>query len=386
MPNPSLAVLLPGLGAISTTLIAGVFLARRGLAEPLGALTQALELEELASLQDLEFVGWDIFEEDALQAARTAGVLSAAHLDAVADELSAVKPLPALFRKEYVPTLDGTHRITGNLLQCADQIRADIRQAKSRAGRAVMILANSTELQPRLGTVHQSEAAFLEGLEQDHPDISPSMIYAWAAAREGVPVANCTPNVAAEIPAIAGSIPTAGKDLKTGQTLIGSALAPMFAHRRLAVDGWFSTNLLGNRDGFVLNDPGAFAAKRTTKSAAIEQILEDPALFGDMQRGIAIHYHRPHGDRKEGWDAIDFRGWLGYPMHIRINLMARDSILAAPLMLDLALLLDLAARRGREGAQPWLGAYFKHPLGTGRPVHDFHLQQAALRAQIDAWR
>lgn len=407
-PAGKLAVLLPGLGAVATTTMAGVFLARRGIAAPVGSLTQLATIRlgkrtegrtprikdflPLAGLDQLTFGGWDLFPDDAHAAARHAGVLDAPHLDAVREELELVKPRKAVFYPEYVRRLHGTHVKTGaDKAEMVEQIRADIRDIlrQEQADRAVAVWCGSTEIFVSPGEVHQSIAAFEAGLQKSDPGITNSQIYAWACIKENVPFANGAPNLTVDFPAAEElarlhRVPIAGKDFKTGQTMMKTVVAPALKARMLGIAGWFSTNILGNRDGEVLDDPGSFRAKEVSKLGALERILEPlvhPELYGKLFHKVRIEYYPPRGDAKEGWDNIDIFGWLGYPMQIKIDFLCRDSILAAPIVLDLALLMDLAARAGLHGTQEWLSFYFKAPMTAAAvyPEHDLFIQSMKLK-------
>jgi myo-inositol-1-phosphate synthase len=403
-----LGVLLPGLGAVSTTLIAGVELTKKGLARPIGSLTQlgtirlgkrtdnrtplVRELVPLASLDDLVFGAWDIFPDTCYQSARKAGVLDPAQLEHVRSELEAIAPWPAAFDPAYVKRLSGPHVKTGaSKLALAEQIMADIDRFRQRSGarRLVMVWCGSTESFLRAEDVHQSLAAFEAGLRANHPAIAPSMLYAYAALQLGVPFANGAPNLTVDIPALvelaaARGAPICGKDFKTGQTLMKTIIAPGLKARMLGLKGWFSTNILGNRDGEVLDEPSAFRTKEESKLSVLDVILREdlhPELYRDYVHRVSIHYYPPRGDNKEGWDNIDVFGWLGYPMQIKINFLCRDSILAAPLVLDLALFLDLAQRAGMHGVQEWLSFYFKSPQTAPGlyPEHDLFIQLMKLK-------
>ncbi|MGK4000258.1 inositol-3-phosphate synthase [Sorangium sp. So ce1024] len=407
-PQGKLAVLLPGLGAVSTTTIAGVMLARRGVAAPVGALSQLgtirlgkrtddrtpqiKDFVPLASLDDLEFGGWDIFPEDAYEAAVEAKVLEAAHLDAVREELSGVTPMRAVFYPDYVRRLHGPHVKTGrSKADMVEQVRDDIRGfVRSRgADRAVAVWCGSTEIFIAPSEVHQSVAAFEAGLLSNHPGISNSQIYAWACIKEGVPFANGAPNLTVDFPAAwelarDHGVPIAGKDFKTGQTLMKTVIAPALKARMLGISGWFSTNILGNRDGVVLDDPDSFKTKEASKLSVLEQILQPglyKELYSKLYHKVRIEHYPPRGDAKEGWDNIDLFGWLGYPMQMKVNFLCRDSILAAPIVLDLALFLDLASRAGFSGTQEWLSFYFKSPMTAPElyPEHDLFIQSMKLK-------
>jgi myo-inositol-1-phosphate synthase len=403
-----LGVLLVGLGAVSTTFIAGVHAIRRGIAPPIGSLTQMgtvrlgkrtegrspkiQDLVPLARLDDLVFGGWDVFDEDCYRAACTAGVLEASLLDKVRPELEAVKPWPAVFDQRYVKRLNGPNVKKGrNKRELADQVVDDIRRFKAEHGldRLVMIWCGSTEVFLTEAPSHATLAALERGLEENDPAIPSSMVYAYAAIKEGIPYANAAPNLTADIPAmleLAASTrtPVAGKDLKTGQTLIKTIIAPGLKARLLGVEGWYSTNILGNRDGEVLDDPESFKTKEESKKSVLDYILQPhlyPELYGDLCHVVRINYYPPRGDNKEGWDNIDLVGWLGYPMQLKINFLCRDSILAAPIVLDLVLFLDLARRAGMSGIQEWLSFYFKSPMHAKGlyPEHDLFIQLMKLK-------
>jgi len=401
-------ILLVGLGAVSTTTIAGVMAIRKGLAKPIGALTQMgtvrlgkrtegrapaiKDFVPLPGLDNLVFGGWDIFEDNCYEAARTAGVLDTATLDQIKDELSAVVPMPAVFDRQYVKRLDGPNLKKGrNKKDLAEQLVDDMRRFKSahQLDRLVMVWCGSTEIFMQPTAAHQSMAAFEKALEASDPSIPSSMIYAYAAIREGIPYANAAPNLSADIPALlelaqdSGS-PVAGKDLKTGQTLMKTMIAPGLKARLLGVQGWYSTNILGNRDGEVLDDPESFKTKEESKKSVLDYILQPslyPDLYSDIHHVVRINYYPPRGDNKEGWDNIDLVGWLGYPMQLKINFLCRDSILAAPIVLDVALFLDLAKRAGLSGIQEWLSFYFKSPMHAPElyPEHDLFIQLMKLK-------
>jgi myo-inositol-1-phosphate synthase len=403
-----LGVLLVGLGAVSTTFIAGVHAVRKGIALPIGSLTQMgtirlgkrtegrspmiRDFVPLAALDQLEFGAWDIFEEDCYQAARTAGVLEADLLERVKPELESIAPWPAVFDRRYVKRLDGPNVKKGaNKRDLAEQVRADIQKFKSthRLDRLVMIWCGSTEVYMTESEVHASLASFERGLEQNDPSIPSSMVYAYAALKEGIPYANAAPNLTADIPAMLElasktGAPVAGKDLKTGQTLIKTIVAPGLKARLIGVSGWYSTNILGNRDGEVLDDPESFKTKEESKKSVLDYILQPtlyPDLYARLCHVVRINYYPPRGDNKEGWDNIDLVGWLGYPMQLKINFLCRDSILAAPIVLDLALFLDLAKRSGSAGIQEWLSFYFKSPMHAAGlyPEHDLFIQMMKLK-------
>jgi myo-inositol-1-phosphate synthase len=403
-----LGILLVGLGAVSTTFIAGVLAIRKGLAAPIGSLTQMgtirlgkrtegrspriADLFPLANLDDVVFGGWDIFTENTYDAAKTAGVLEPALLEQIRSELEAIKPWPAVFDQRYVKRLDGPNVKKGkNKKDLAEQVVADIRKFKAdhNLDRMVMVWCGSTEVFLKEGPVHQSMAAFERGLEASDDAIPSSMVYAYAAIREGIPYANAAPNLSGDIPALVElaaqtKSPIAGKDLKTGQTLIKTIIAPGLKARLLGVEGWYSTNILGNRDGEVLDDPESFKTKEESKKSVLDYILQPhlyPELYSDLHHVVRINYYPPRGDNKEGWDNIDLVGWLGYKMQLKVNFLCRDSILAAPIVLDVALFLDLAKRAGISGIQEWLSFYFKSPQHAPAlyPEHDLFIQLMKLK-------
>ena len=396
------------MGAVSTTTIAGVIAVRRGLAKPIGSLTQMgtirlgkrtegrspliKDFVPLASLDDVVFGGWDIFEEDSYEAARTAGVLEPSLLEQVKPEMQAIRPWPAVFDRRYVKRLDGPNVKKGaNKRELAEQLRDDIKRFKAehKLERLVMIWCGSTEIYLTESEAHASVESFEQALEANDPNIPSSMIYAYAAIKEGIPYANAAPNLSADVPALlqlaeqTGS-PVAGKDLKTGQTLIKTIIAPGLKARLLGVEGWYSTNILGNRDGEVLDDPESFKTKEESKKSVLDYILQPnlyPELYEKLCHVVRINYYPPRGDNKEGWDNIDIFGWLGYPMQLKINFLCRDSILAAPIVLDVALMLDLAKRAGMDGIQEWLSFYFKSPMHAPGlyPEHDLFIQMMKLK-------
>jgi len=406
-PDGKLGVLIPGLGAVATTLIAGVHLLNKGLGKPYGSLTQLqrirlgkrtnprfVPIKELVPLADpttLVFGGWDIFPEDAHQTACNAGVLPAEMLAQVRRELESVKPWPGVFEQAYVRNLHGTHvKSAPTKMHLAEAVMRDIEGFMGSHGlrRAVMVWCGSTEVYLEPGPVHQTLEAFEKGLKENAKEIAPSMIYAYAAIASGVPFANGAPNLAADIPALVElankrRVPVAGKDFKTGQTMMKTIIAPGLKARMLGLAGWFSTNILGNRDGEVLADPGSFRSKEVTKGSVLDAILQSelyPELYEKYYHKIRIEYYPPRGDAKEGWDNIDIFGWLGLPMQIKINFLCRDSILAAPIVLDLILFLDLAKRAGLSGIQEWLSFYFKSPMARPdlKPEHDLFIQHLKL--------
>jgi len=407
-PEGKLLVLTPGLGAVATTFIAGVEAVRQGRARPYGSLTQLQtirlgrrsagrnplikEFLPLAELDDLVFGAWDIFPDDAYEAAMRAQVLEERDLKPLEDFLRTIRPMPAAFDRQYVRRLDGPNvKKARTKKELAEMLREDIRRTIEETGatRAVMIWCGSTEVYTRPSDCHRSIEAFEAGLEANDPSITPSQLYAYAAIMEGVPYANGAPNLSADVPALEQlaeekGVPIAGKDFKTGQTMLKTVVAPAFKMRMLGVRGWFSTNILGNRDGEVLDDIDSFRAKEVTKSGVLDTILQPdlyPELYGNLYHKVRINFYPPRGDAKESWDNIDIFGWMGYPMQIKINFLCRDSILAAPIVLDLALFLDLAARAGLKGIQEWLSFYFKSPhVQEGHvPEHDLFIQHIRLK-------
>jgi myo-inositol-1-phosphate synthase len=407
-PRGKLGVLLPGLGAVSTTFIAGVEAIRKGLLPPVGSLTQAgtirlgkrtegrapliRDFVPLASLDSLEFGAWDPIPDSAYDAARRAGVLSNEHLAQVAAFLGGIRPWKAVFDREWVKRLDGPHVKAGaSKMALAEQLMDDIRRFREERGldRLVMIWCGSTEAYRAPGEVHSTLERFERGLAGSDPAIAPSMIYAYAAIKLGIPYANGAPNLSADIGALAElakakGAPVGGKDFKTGQTLMKTIIAPGLKARLLGVSGWYSTNILGNRDGEVLDDPESFRTKELSKLGVLEHILQPrqyPELYGRVHHQVRVDYYPPRGDNKESWDNLDIFGWMGYPMQIKIDFQCRDSILAAPLVLDLALFLDLAARAGMSGVQEWLSFYFKSPMTAPGlyPEHDLFIQLTKLK-------
>jgi myo-inositol-1-phosphate synthase len=399
---------MPGMGAVGTTFMAGVELVRRGESIPVGSLTQLgtirlgkrtegrvpkiKDLVPLAKLDDLVFGAWDVFPDDAYQAAAKAGVLDAKDLTKVQKFLKTIKPMKAAFDQNFVKNLQGTNvKKRKTKYDLAEQIREDIREfkKKNKCDRLVMVWCASTEVFLKAEDVHKDLASFEKAMKENHPAIAPSMLYAWAAIGEGVPFANGAPNLTVDIPALeeyakAKNVPIGGKDFKTGQTLLKTVLAPAFKARMLGLNGWFSTNILGNRDGEVLDDPGSFKTKEESKLGALEYILQPsiyPDLYGKIHHKVRINYYPPRGDNKEGWDNIDIFGWLGYPMQIKVDFLCRDSILAAPIVLDLALFFDLAKRAGMRGIQEWLSFYFKSPMCARElyPEHDLFIQSMKLK-------
>jgi myo-inositol-1-phosphate synthase len=403
-----LGILIPGMGAVTSTFIAGVEAIKKGLGAPIGSLTQLgtirlgkrtegrtpkiKEFVPLSPLECLSFGCWDIFEDNAFEAASRAQVLEKSFLDQLKEPLSAIRPMRAVFDRNYVKKIDGPNVKSGSSkMEQAEALMQDIRdfQRSNNCNRLVMIWCGSTEVFHKPAAVHDNLAAFEEGLRKSDPEIAPSQIYAYSALKLGVPFANGAPNLTSDVPALlqlarTNEVPICGKDFKTGQTYMKTLLAPGFKARLLGVRGWFSTNILGNRDGEVLEDPGSFKTKEETKLSVLEHILQPdlyPELYKDLYHAVRINYYPPRGDAKEGWDNIDIFGWLGYPMQIKINFLCRDSILAAPLVLDLVLFLDLAQRAGMKGIQEWLSFYFKGPMTAPGlyPEHDIFIQLMKLK-------
>lgn len=403
-----LGILLPGMGAVATTMIAGVIAVKKGLSQPIGALTQMGSIRlgkrtenryplikdfvPLAELNDIAFGGWDVYSDNVYDAAMNAKVLESSLLNAIKPELEAIRPMKAVFDKNYIKNLDGEHiKQAATKMELAEAVMNDIENFResNNCSRVVIVWCGSTEKYIEESDVHQTIEAFEEGLRNNDPAISPSMIYAYAAIKLGVPFANGAPNLTCDIPALIQlaketGTPIAGKDFKTGQTLMKTILAPGLHARALGVKGWFSTNILGNRDGLVLDDPDNFKTKEVSKLSVLEDILQpdiNPELYGDIYHKVRINYYPPHGDNKESWDNIDIFGWLGYSMQIKINFLCRDSILAAPIVLDLALFMDLAKRANMNGIQEWLSFYFKSPQTAPglRPEHDIFKQLIKLQ-------
>ncbi|HXR32976.1 MAG TPA: inositol-3-phosphate synthase [Verrucomicrobiae bacterium] len=407
-PRGKLGVLLPGMGAVATTFMAGVELVRTKKALPVGSLTQMATIRlgkrtegrspkikdfvKLARLEDMVFGGWDIFPDSSYEAAAKAGVLDANHLALVKTFLSKIKPMSAAFDQEYVKMLSGKNVKKGKTkYDIALQVKDDIARFKKKHGcsRMVMLWCGSTEVFMKQHEVHATPDSFEAAMKENHPAIAPSMLYAWAAITSGIAYGNGAPNLTVDVPALRQlaqehKVPIAGKDFKTGQTLLKTVLAPAFKARMLGLNGWFSTNILGNRDGEVLEDPGSFKTKEESKLGALDFILQ-PHLYPDLYKKIfhkvRINYYPPRGDNKEGWDNIDIFGWLGYPMQIKVDFLCRDSILAAPIVLDLVLFLDLAQRAGMRGIQEWLSFYFKSPMTAPElyPEHDLFIQLMKLK-------
>ncbi len=407
-PNGKLGILTPGMGAVATTFYAGVEAVRRGHAKPYGSLTQMgtirlgkrtdnrvpliKDFVPLAGLDDLVFGGWDIFEDNAYEAAMHAGVLEPALLAKVQPFLESVKPMKAVFDQNYVKRLSGTWVKNGkSWYDLAEQLKEDILSFKERekCDRLVMVWCASTEIFLKPTKVHRDIESFEKALKARSPEIAPSMVYAYAALSLGIPFANGAPNLTVDVPALVElarekNVPVCGKDFKTGQTLMKTILAPGLKARMIGLNGWYSTNILGNRDGEVLDDPESFKTKEESKLSVLEHILQPqlyPDLYGKFSHVVRINYYPPRGDNKEGWDNIDIFGWLGYPMQIKIDFLCRDSILAAPIVLDLALFTDMAQRAGMRGIQEWLSFYFKSPMHAEGlyPEHDLFIQLMKLK-------
>jgi myo-inositol-1-phosphate synthase len=410
-PRPAtgrLGVLTPGLGAVATTFIAGVESIRRGLSKPIGSLTQMATIRlgkrtdkrspfikdfvPLATPSDLVFGAWDPIPDNALTAARKAGVLEEKHLEPIADFLAGIKPMPAVFDQKYVSRISGSNVKKGKTKRdLAEQLRQDIREfkGKHKVDRMVMVWCASTEIYIKPGPQHATVEQFEKAMDRNDEAIAPSMLYAWASIMEGVPYANGAPNLAVDTPAlqqlsVTRGVPIAGKDFKTGQTWMKTVIAPGLKARMLGLEGWYSTNILGNRDGEVLDDPASFKTKEESKLSVLHTILQPelyPELYNGFSHVVRINYYPPRGDNKEGWDNIDIVGWMGYPMQIKVNFLCRDSILAAPIVLDLALFMDFAQRAGMKGIQEWLSFYFKSPMAAQglQPEHDLFIQQTKLK-------
>ncbi|MFN8574564.1 MAG: inositol-3-phosphate synthase [Gemmatimonadaceae bacterium] len=403
-----LGILTPGLGAVATTFMAGVESIRRGYTAPIGSLTQMATIRlgkrtenrsplirdfvPLADLKDLVFGAWDPIPDDAYVAAKKAGVLEDKHLEPIADFLKGIKPMPAVFDTKYVTRISGVNVKSGKTKRdLAEQLRQDIRDFKARNGldRVVMVWCASTEIFIRPGPQHATIEQFEKAMERNDDAIAPSMLYAWAAIMEGVPYCNGAPNLAVDTPALQQlandrGVPISGKDFKTGQTWMKTVIAPGLKARMLGLAGWYSTNILGNRDGEVLDDPASFKTKEESKLSVLHTILQPdkyPQLYENFSHVVRINYYPPRGDNKEGWDNIDIVGWMGYPMQIKVNFLCRDSILAAPLVLDLALFSDFAQRAGMKGIQEWLSFYYKSPMAAPglQPEHDLFIQQTKLK-------
>ncbi len=403
-----LGVLIPGLGAVATTFIAGVAAARKGLGKPIGSLTQMSTIRlgkrtddhsplikdfvPLAEMDDLVFGGWDIHGENAYETAKRAEVLEPALLEELREDLESVKPMKAVFMREYVRNLEGPHvKEEKNKWELAQALVEDIQSFKKSNGlnRVVMVWCASTETYMQEGDGHKTPADFEKALKENDPCIPPSMIYAYAALKTGVPFANGAPNLTVDIAALRElatiqKVPIAGKDFKTGQTLMKTIIAPGLKARMLGIEGWFSTNILGNVDGLVLDDPGSFKTKEESKLSVLDVILQPdlyPDLYKDLNHKVRINYYPPRKDNKESWDNIDIVGWMGYPMQIKINFLCRDSILAAPVVLDLVLFMDLAKRAGMYGIQEWLSFYWKSPMTAPElyPEHDLFIQLSKMK-------
>ena len=403
-----LGVLLVGLGAVATTYIAGVENVRRGLGTPVGSLAELSTIRlgkrteqrypkirdfvPLADLDDLVFGAWDPIPDDAYDSCKVAGVLGSSHTEPIADFLKSIEPMTAVFDQHYVKRLEGSNVKSGKTKRdLAEALREDIRNFKEKNGcsRLVMVWCASTEVFIAPGPAHASIEAFEKAMDENDPAIAPSMLYAWASLMENVPFANGAPNLSIDTPALLQlamdrRVPVGGKDFKTGQTLMKTVISPMLKARMIGLSGWFSTNILGNRDGEVLDDPESFKTKEESKLGVLEHILQPslyPELYGDAYHKVRINYYPPRGDNKEGWDSIDIFGWLGYPMQIKVNFLCRDSILAAPIVHDLALFFDLAQRAGMSGIQEWLSFYFKSPMAAPEltPEHDLFIQHAKLK-------
>jgi myo-inositol-1-phosphate synthase len=404
-----LGIITPGLGAVATTFIAGVESVRRGLSQPVGSLTQMAtirlgkraenrvplirEFVPLADLKDIVFGAWDPIPDDAYTAAKKAGVLEDRDLEPIADYLKAIKPMPAVFENKYVTRIHGTNVKKGKTKRdLAEQLRQDIRdfKEKNKLDRVVIVWCASTEIYIKAGPQHATLAQFEKAMEANDDAIAPSMLYAYAAIMEGVPFCNGAPNLAVDIPALIQlandkGVAISGKDFKTGQTWMKTVIAPGLKARMLGLAGWYSTNILGNRDGEVLDDPASFKTKEESKLSVLHTILQPekyPSLYKGFSHVVRINYYPPRGDNKEGWDNIDIFGWMGYPMQIKVNFLCRDSILAAPIALDLALFSDLAQRAGMKGVQEWLSFYYKSPMSSQPqllPEHDLFIQQTKLK-------
>jgi myo-inositol-1-phosphate synthase len=407
-PKGKLGVLLPGMGAVATTFIAGVESVRRDLAKPIGSLTQMgtmrlgkrtenrspmiKDIVPLADINDIEFAGWDIYEDNCYESALNAGVLRPDTLDPVKDFLGGIRPMSAVFDSRYVRKLDGPNKKKGaNWVELADQVKTDIETFKKEKNidRLVMVWCGSTEVYAAPGAVHETIEAFEDAMKKNDPTIAPSMIYAYVAIKMGIPYANGAPNLSADFPALVdfakkNNVPICGKDFKTGQTLMKTIIGPGLKARLIGLNGWFSTNILGNRDGEVLDDPDSFKTKEVSKLSVLDTVLQPklyPDLYENFYHKVRINYYPPRGDNKEGWDNIDIFGWLGYPMQIKIDFLCRDSILAAPIVLDLVLFLDFAKRANLSGIQEWLSFYFKSPQCAPDlyPEHDLFIQLMKLK-------
>ena len=403
-----LGILTPGLGAVSTTFMAGVESIRRGYSKPIGSLTQMATIRlgkrtdnrsplikdfvPLAGLDDIVFGAWDPIPDDAYVAAQKAGVLEEKDLERVADFMKAIKPMPAVFENHYVTRINGSNVKTGKTKRdLAEQLRQDMRDFKknNNCDRLVIVWCASTEIFIKAGPQHETIESFEKAMDTNDEAIAPSMLYAYAALMEGIPFCMGAPNLAVDIPAMLQlandkGVPISGKDFKTGQTWMKTVIAPGLKARMLGLAGWYSTNILGNRDGEVLDDPQSFKTKEESKLSVLHNILQPdkyPDLYKDFAHVVRINYYPPRGDNKEGWDNIDIVGWMNYPMQIKINFLCRDSILAAPIVLDLALFSDFAHRAGMKGIQEWLSFYYKSPMAAPglQPEHDLFIQQTKLK-------
>ena len=409
-----LGFLTPGMGAVATTTYAGILSIQKGISPPIGSLTQMGHIRigdrsdneqplikdfvPLANLDDIVFGGWDPIDDNAYEAAVRAGVLEPHHLQPIREELENIKPMSAVFEQSWVKNLEGSNVKDGvNKLDLAEQLMEDMEHFKKThdCDRLVIVWCGSTEAHQEIQEFHKSLEAFENGLKNNDPNISPSQIYAYAAISKEIPFANGAPNLSVDIPAIIefaekNNVPIAGKDFKTGQTLLKTILAPGFKSRLLGLNGWFSTNILGNRDGEVLDDPESFKSKEVSKLGVLETILQPekyPDLYKDLYHKVRINYYPPRRDNKEGWDNIDIFGWMQYPMQIKIDFLCRDSILAAPIVLDLALFMDLAKRYNQKGIQEWLSFYFKSPQTADNltPENDLFIQQTKLKNTLRVW-
>lgn len=406
--NEKLGILIPGMGAVASTFVCGVIACNKGLSKPIGSMTQMGSIRlgkrsenrsplikdfvPVADMKNLVFGGWDIADENLYETSIRSKVLETSLLEDLKPDLEKIRVFKAVFDQNFVRRLSGDWVKTGkNKMDLAEQVMDDIKEFNSNSGATsnVMIWCGSTEIYMKPSDVHSTLEKFEEGLRQSHEEIAPSMIYAYASLKLGIPFANGAPNLSIDIPALEElssrtQSPIAGKDFKTGQTLMKTILAPGLKARQLGINGWFSTNILGNRDGQVLDDPDAFKTKEESKLGVLDTILEpekNPDLYKDIFHKVRINYYPPRGDDKEGWDNIDIFGWLGYPMQIKVDFLCRDSILAAPIVLDLVLFLDLAKRSGMSGLQEWLSFYFKSPMAPSglMPEHDLFVQLAKLK-------
>lgn len=408
-PEGKLGILVVGLnGAVSTTFLSGVFSIIKGFSFPIGSISQMgtigignkkenkppliKDIISLTNLKDLVFGGWDIRNENCYDSAQYAQILKREDIEKVKTELTNIRPMKGVFEQKYVKRLKGEYIKKGiNKFEKMNMIREDIRNFKSlnNLNRVVLIWCASTEIFIPIKTIHQKKKDFISAMKNNHPDISPSMLYAYAAISERVPFIDCAPNLSSDVPAIIkyaleNNVPIAGKDLKTGQTLMKTVIAPMLKAKMLGLKGWFSTNIIGNRDGEVLDDLDSFRSKEKSKLSVLNNILQPsiyPELYSNYYHKVRINYYPPRGDDKEGWDNIDIFGWMGYPMQIKINFLCKDSILAAPIVLDLVLFIDFAQRNGFKGIQDWLSFYFKSPIQYGNNLseHDLFIQEMKLK-------